>query len=184
MEVHAQGWLAVLIDMIRKATVDDFAQIHEVINDAAIAYKGIIPSDRWHEPYMSKEELLAQIAEGVVFSCYVDDGTIVGVMGIQDKVEVNLIRHAYVRTQQRKQGIGSRLLQELVDTSGKPTLIGTWKAAVWAIRFYEKHGFKLVSAEDKDVLLKKYWNIPQRQMEASVVLADEKYFKYSNRYLM
>lgn len=162
--------------MIRKAVADDFAQIHEVINDAAIAYKGTIPSDRWHDPYMSKEELAAQIAEGVSFSCYVENGNVVGVMGIQDKAEVNLIRHAYVRTNQRQNGIGSRLLQDLVNTSGKPILIGTWKAAVWAIKFYEKHGFKLVSAEDKDVLLKKYWNIPQRQMETSVVLADEKYF--------
>ena len=168
--------------MIRKAVADDFAQIHEVINDAAIAYKGIIPPDRWHEPYMSREELEAQVLEGVIFSCYVDDGTIVGVMGIQDKAEVNLIRHAYVRTNQRQNGIGSRLLQELVDTSGKPILIGTWKAAVWAIRFYEKHGFKLASAEDKDVLLKKYWNIPQRQVETSVVLADENYFRCTNRY--
>ena len=168
--------------MIRIAVADDFAQIHEVINDAAIAYKGIIPSDRWHDPYMSREELAAQIAEGVIFSCYVDDGTVVGVMGIQDKAEVNLIRHAYVRTRQRKKGIGTRLLQELIDTSGKPILIGTWSAAVWAIRFYEKHAFELVSAEDKDVLLRKYWNIPQRQVETSVVLADEKYFKCTSRY--
>src|SRR5579859_1455185 len=167
--------------MIRKAVADDFAQIHEVINDAAIAYKGIIPSDRWHEPYMSRAELEAQILEGVIFSCYVDDGTIVGVMGIQDRAEVNLIRHAYVRTRQRKTGIGSRLLQDLINTSGKPILIGTWKAAVWAISFYEKHGFRLVSAEDKDALLGKFWTIPQRQMETSVVLADRKYFKCANR---
>jgi N-acetylglutamate synthase-like GNAT family acetyltransferase len=163
-------------NMIRKAVADDLAQIQNVINDAAIAYKGIIPSDRWHEPYMSTEELAAQIAEGVIFYCYVDDGTIVGVMGIQDKAEVNLIRHVYVRTQQRKQGIGTQLLQQLVDTSGKPILIGTWKAAAWAIKFYEKHGFRLVCAEEKDVLLGKYWNIPQRQVETSVVLADESYF--------
>jgi N-acetylglutamate synthase-like GNAT family acetyltransferase len=163
-------------NMIRKAVADDLAQFQNVINDAAIAYKGIIPSDRWHEPYMSTEELAAQIAEGVIFYCYVDDGTIVGVMGIQDKAEVNLIRHVYVRTQQRKQGIGTQLLQQLVDTSGKPILIGTWKAAAWAIKFYEKHGFRLVCAEEKDVLLGKYWNIPQRQVETSVVLADESYF--------
>ena len=168
--------------MIRKAVAGDFAQIHDVINDAAIAYKGIIPSDRWHEPYMSREELAAQIAEGVIFSCFVDDGTIVGVMGIQDKAEVSLIRHAYVRTSQRQNGIGSRLLRDLMNTSGKPILIGTWKAAVWAISFYEKHGFKLVAPEDKDVLLGKFWNIPQRQMETSVVLADERYFKRTNRY--
>ena len=162
-------------NMIRKGTDEDFEEIFKVINNAAIAYKGVIPPDRWHEPYMTKEELKAQIEVGVRFSCFVDDTEIIGVMGIQDKTDVDLIRHAYVRTKQRKKGIGSLLLQELIRDSKKPILIGTWKAAHWAINFYEKHGFRLVSEEEKNNLLKKYWTIPDRQVETSVVLADEKY---------
>src|SRR5712672_3216950 len=127
--------------MIRKGLAADFDEILGIINDAAIAYKGVIPPDRWHEPYMSSEELRLQIEDGVRFSCYVDNNGIVGVMGIQDKQDVNLIRHAYVRTKQRKSGIGTLLLLELINSSQKPVLIGTWKAAHWAIRFYEKHGF-------------------------------------------
>jgi N-acetylglutamate synthase-like GNAT family acetyltransferase len=161
--------------MIRKGTAEDFDEVLEIINDAAIAYKGIIPPDRWHEPYMQKEELQAQIDDGVTFSCCVDGNKIFGVMGIQDKRDVELIRHAYVRTEQRNNGIGSRLLLELINGSKKPILIGTWKAANWAIRFYEKHGFSLVNEEDKNRLLKKYWTIPDRQVETSVVLVDEKY---------
>jgi N-acetylglutamate synthase-like GNAT family acetyltransferase len=163
--------------MIQTATEKDFDEIYNVINDAAIAYKGIIPTDRWHDPYMTKEELKTQIEDGVRFSCYVDDNKIIGVMGIQDKKEVNLIRHAYVVTNQRKKGIGTILLQDLIKKSEKPILIGTWRAAHWAIRFYEKHGFSLVSEEEKNILLKKYWNIPTRQVETSVVLADIKYKK-------
>lgn len=161
--------------MIRDATEKDFDEIYNVINDAAIAYKGVIPADRWHEPYMTKEELKAQIEDGVRFSCYFDDNKIIGVMGIQDKKDVNLIRHAYVITKKRKLGIGTILLQELIKDSNKPILIGTWKAAHWAISFYEKHGFTLVSEEEKDILLKRYWNIPSRQVETSVVLVDKKY---------
>jgi N-acetylglutamate synthase-like GNAT family acetyltransferase len=161
--------------MIRKAIDEDFEEIFNIINDAAIAYKGVIPPDRWHEPYMSREGLRAQIEDGVRFSCYVDNNEIIGVMGIQDKADVTLIRHAYVRTKQRKKGIGSHLLQELIKDSKKPILIGTWKAAAWAIRFYEKHGFRLVEEEEKNRLLKKYWTIPDRQIETSVVLVDGKY---------
>jgi len=161
--------------MIRKATDKDFEEIFNIINDAAIAYKGVIPPDRWHEPYMTREELQAQIEEGVRFSCYVDNNEIIGAMGIQDKADVALIRHAYVRTKQRKKGVGSFLLQELIKDEQKPILIGTWKAADWAIRFYEKHGFRLVDEEEKNRLLKKYWAIPDRQVETSVVLVDGKY---------
>jgi N-acetylglutamate synthase-like GNAT family acetyltransferase len=161
--------------MIRKATDEDFEEIFNIINDAAIAYKGVIPPDRWHEPYMTREELQAQIEEGVRFSCYVDNSEIIGVMGIQDKADVALIRHAYVRTKQRKKGVGSLLLQELIKDEQKSILIGTWKAADWAIRFYEKHGFRLVDEEEKNRLLKKYWAIPDRQVESSVVLVDGKY---------
>lgn len=161
--------------MIRTCTDEDFEDIFNIINDAAIAYKGVIPPDRWHEPYMTKEELQTQIEEGVRFSCYVDNNEIIGVMGIQDKVDVELIRHAYVRTKQRKKGVGSLLLLDLIKDAKKPILIGTWKAADWAIRFYEKHGFRLVEEEEKNRLLKKYWAIPDRQVETSVVLVDEKY---------
>ena len=124
---------------------------------------------------MSKEELKMQIENGVRFSCYVDNNEIIGVMGIEDKADVELIRHAYVRTNQRNKGIGTLLLRELIKDSTKPILIGTWKAADWAIGFYEKHGFYLVEEEKKNYLLKKYWAIPDRQIETSVVLVDEKY---------
>jgi N-acetylglutamate synthase-like GNAT family acetyltransferase len=163
--------------MIRKGADEDFEEIFNIINDAAIAYKGVIPPDRWHEPYMTKEELKAQIEDGVRFSCYVDNDEIIGVMGIQDKTDVELIRHAYVRTKHRNQGIGTLLIRELIKDSTKPILVGTWKAANWAISFYEKHGFCLVDEEEKNRLLKKYWAIPDRQVETSVVLVDEKYKK-------
>lgn len=127
--------------------------------------------------YMTREELKAQIEDGVDFSCYVDGDEIIGVMGIQDKGDVALIRHAYVRTKRRKSGIGTLLLRDLIKGSTKPILIGTWKAACWAISFYEKHGFSLVDEEEKDRLLKKYWAISDRQVETSVVLVDERYKK-------
>jgi N-acetylglutamate synthase-like GNAT family acetyltransferase len=167
--------------MIRKGTNDDFEEIFNIINDAAIAYKGVIPPDRWHEPYMTRAELTAQIDEGVRFSCFISNSEIVGVMGIQDKTDVALIRHAYVRTSQRKKGIGSLLLQEAMRDSQKPILIGTWTAAWWAISFYEKHGFSLVDEDEKNLLLKRYWDIPERQVETSVVLADEKFRKPKER---
>jgi len=166
--------------MIRKATNEDFEEIWAVINDAASAYKGVIPADRWHEPYMTKEELKAQISDGVRFTCYLDGNEIIGVMGIQEKEEVNLVRHAYVRTKQRNTGIGTRLLEELIRDSQKPILIGTWKAAHWAIRFYENHGFSVLDEEEKNRLLRKYWVIPDRQVETSVVLADEEYWRSKN----
>lgn len=161
--------------MIRNASESDFNDIYNVINDAAMAYKGIIPADRWHEPYMTKEELQAQIDDGVRFSCYIDKNKVVGVMGIQDKNDVKLIRHAYVITRERKKGIGTILIRELLRDSKKPILIGTWRAAQWAISFYEKHGFFVVPEEERNILLKKYWTIPDRQVETSVVLADAKY---------
>jgi len=161
--------------MIRTASDEDFEAIFAIINDAAVAYKGVIPPDRWHEPYMTREELAAQIDDGVTFSCYVEGDQIIGVMGIQDKGDVKLIRHAYVRTTRRHGGIGALLLRELIEGSTRPILIGTWRAARWAIAFYEKHGFRLVEENEKDRLLQKYWTIPVRQVETSVVLADDKY---------
>ena len=161
--------------MMRECTDEDLEEIFHIINDAALAYKGVIPEDCWHEPYMTKEELRAEIRDGVRFSCYVDAGEIIGVMGVQDRGDVSLIRHAYVRTARRNKGIGSFLLRELIKNSTKPILIGTWKAAIWAISFYEKHDFCLVDEEEKNRLLKRYWSIPDRQMETSVVLVDAKY---------
>lgn len=157
--------------MIVRGTDTDFKQIHAIINDGASAYKGIIPQDRWHEPYMPEDELQAQIDDGVAFWCYFGDQTMLGVMGIQDKGDVTLIRHAYVRTEARNNGIGGKLLQHLSTLTSKPILIGTWADAYWAIRFYQKHGFRLVSFEEKERLLRKYWKIPLRQVETSVVLA-------------
>ncbi len=155
---------------IRRCTVKDLDVILEIINDAAQAYKGVIPADRWHDPYMPVEELWQQIAEGVRFWGYTYRGQLIGVMGIQDVKDVTLIRHAYVRTKYRNKGIGSKLLVFLRSQAKAPILIGTWKAASWAIAFYEKHGFSLVAPRQKNVLLKKYWNIPQRQVQTSVVL--------------
>lgn len=157
---------------IRKAKIDDFDTIYEIINDASIAYKGHIPADRWKEPYMTKDELKHELNEGVVFYCFEENGEILGVMGIQDVLDVKLIRHAYVRTNRRNEGIGTQLLRYLTDNQGKLILIGTWKAATWAIDFYLKNGFKQVSEEEKNVLLRKYWNIPDRQVETSVVLVN------------
>ncbi len=162
--------------MIIKCNIStDFDTIFEIINDASIAYKGIIPPDRWKEPYMPKDELQTQINEGVEFWKYVEDGNILGVMGIQYKDDVTLIRHAYVRTAVRQKGIGGKLLKYLITMSKTPVLIGTWADADWAIRFYLKHGFRQVSEENKNILLKKYWTIPERQVETSVVLASKEF---------
>ena len=161
--------------MIRICGTEDFEQIYEIINDAAQAYKGIIPEDRWHEPYMPKDELQQQISDGVVFWVYAEENNIIGVMGIQDKGAVSLIRHAYVRTLERSKGIGGQLLTHLCALTSKPILIGTWEAATWAIRFYQKYGFELASYEEKERLLRTYWSIPERQIETSVVL--KQYFK-------
>tara|TARA_Y100000780_G_scaffold112672_1_gene101728 strand:- start:2452 stop:2946 length:495 start_codon:yes stop_codon:yes gene_type:complete len=162
--------------MIRVCIGDDFEAIFQVINDAAEAYRGIIPVDRWHEPYMPREELRAEVSAGVAFLGYEKDGELAGVMGTQDVQDVTLIRHAYVRTPQRGQGIGGELLGRIMDQATKPILIGTWADAVWAVRFYENHGFKVVSTQEKETLLRKYWNVPDRQIETSVVLADQRWF--------
>jgi N-acetylglutamate synthase-like GNAT family acetyltransferase len=159
----------------RRCKDSDFDAMYVIINDAAQAYHGIIPADRWHDPYMSRDELRHEIEDGVRFWGYEENGRLVGVMGIQDVGDVTLIRHAYVTTVKRRNGIGSILLSELVKLTDKPLLIGTWADATWAVRFYEKHGFRLVTPEEKDRLLKKYWKIPQRQVETSVVLVDMKY---------
>jgi len=161
--------------MIRRCDDRDFDLIGAIVNDGAQAYKGIIPSDRWTEPYMSAEKLRHEIDDGIVFWGYEEAGTLVGVMGIQKVQDVTLVRHAYVRTTNQKRGIGAQLLSHLCELTNDPVLIGTWADAVWAIRFYERNGFQVVSPEEKNRLLKKYWTIPERQIETSVVLADQKW---------
>ena len=158
--------------MIRGCDERDFERIWSIINDGAQAYKGIIPADRWSEPYMSKEKLRHEIEDGIVFWGYEEEGVLLGVMGIQPVQDVTLIRHAYVCTGNQKKGIGAQLLAHLREMATRPVLIGTWADAVWAIRFYEKNGFEMVSTEEKERLLRKYWSIPDRQIETSVVLAD------------
>ena len=161
--------------MIRRCDHREFELIHGIINDGAQAYKGVIPADCWSEPYMSREELQHEMDNDVVFWGYEETGTLLGVMGIQPVQDVTLIRHAYVRSGIQKRGIGTQLLTHLLDLAETPVLIGTWADAVWAIRFYEKHGFRLVSPQEKDQILPRYWTIPKRQIETSVVLADSKY---------
>jgi N-acetylglutamate synthase-like GNAT family acetyltransferase len=161
--------------MIRECAASDFEQIFQIINDGAQAYKGVIPADRWTEPYMSREKLRHEIEDGVTFWGDEASGELAGVMGLQDVKDVTLIRHAYVRTASRNQGIGGKLLTHLRTITSRPVLIGTWAAAVWAISFYEKHGFRVVGADEKNRLLRKYWSIPDRQVETSVVLADSQW---------
>ncbi len=156
--------------MMRRCNEQDYAAIMEIINDAAQAYKGVIPEDRWHEPYMPQEQLQQEIASGVCFWGFEENGRLTGVMGTQDKEDVTLIRHAYVRTNLRNRGTGSLLLKYLETMTQKQILIGTWADAVWAVTFYEKNGYRLVSPEEKNRLLKKYWHIPDRQIATSVVL--------------
>jgi GNAT superfamily N-acetyltransferase len=158
--------------MLRRCDERDFETVYAIINDGAQAYKGIIPADRWTEPYMSRDKLRHEIADGIVFWGFEAEGALVGVMGLQDVQDVTLIRHAYVRTGNRNQGIGGKLLSHLRTITSRPVLIGTWADAVWAIGFYEKHGYRVVDPVEKDRLLKKYWNIPDRQVETSVVLAE------------
>ena len=161
--------------VIRQSVEADFAGILGIINDAAIAYRGVIPVDRWHEPYMSASDLEAQIAEGVVFWIAEQEGRLLGVMGIQDKGDVALVRHAYVASTTQRSGVGTKLLRHVESLVDKPILIGTWAAASWAIEFYRRNGFELVPAADKDRLLRTYWSIPARQIETSVVLANERW---------
>lgn len=159
--------------MIRSCTPDDLSTIEEIINEAAVAYRGVIPADCWHEPYMSRAELESELAAGVVFSGWEVENGLVGVMGLQPVRDATLIRHAYVRPAQQGRGIGGALLDELIARSTGPLLVGTWAAAAWAIRLYGKHGFRLTSESEKDRLLNAYWSISDRQRETSVVLVHE-----------
>jgi N-acetylglutamate synthase-like GNAT family acetyltransferase len=161
--------------VIRRANNADVPRIFTIINDAAEAYRGIIPADRWHEPYMPLEELLDEITDGVDFWIAEDDGRVLGVMGMQDKRDVVLVRHAYVATNTQRSGVGTRLLRYVQSRTEKPILIGTWADASWAIDFYRRNGFTVVSYAEKERLLRTYWSIPERQIETSVVLADRRW---------
>jgi len=157
--------------MIRSLLPSDFDIILKVINDAAQAYKGIIPHDRWKEPYMSVEELKKEIEAGVRFFGWIEGEHLLGVTGIQSLKDTTLIRHAYVLPGCQRRGIGTRLLEYLAGLAETvEILVGTWSDATWAVQFYEKHGFRLVPSREKDILLRIYWNIPRRQIETSVVL--------------
>jgi len=157
---------------IRPCHDSDHAAIFAIVNAAAEAYREVIPADRWHEPYMPRDELDREIAAGVTFWGYEEDGRLTGVMGLQPVRDVDLIRHAYTLPGSQRRGIGSALLGHLRQLSTRPMLVGTWEAANWAIRFYRRHGFELVSPARKAALLKTYWNVPDRQIEVSVVLAN------------
>jgi len=161
--------------VIRICEIADFEAIHAIINDSAEAYRAAIPADCWREPYMEKDELHREMKAGIAFLGYVEDGALIGVMGLQNVHEVALIRHAYVLTSTQRKGIGGGLLTALLESAKRPVLIGTWAAATWAVRFYEKFGFAVVTPEEKVRLLRKYWSISDRQIETSVVLADRRW---------
>jgi len=159
------------MSLIRPCGAGERDAILAIVNAAAEAYRGVIPADRWHEPYMSRDELDAEIGAGVAFWGHESDGALTGVMGIQPVGDVELIRHAYVLPARQGEGIGTALLRHLRGLSGRPMLVGTWADAVWAIRFYERNGFEYVGRERTAELLREYWDIPERQIETSVVLA-------------
>ena len=161
--------------IIRKSEDADLPQIFAVINEAAQAYRGVIPLDQWHEPYMTKDQLDTAIAQGVVFWVAEDQGRLLGVMGIQDKGPLALVRHAYVAPTTQRKGVGTQLLRHVEHLAQKPILIGTWADASWAIDFYRRNGFTLVPDTQKDRLLRTYWSIPDRQIQTSVVLADRRW---------
>lgn len=157
--------------MIRHCGNGDLPAIEAVINEAAQAYRGVIPADCWHEPYMTASALETEIAGGVDFWGWDESGGLIGIMGLQQVRDVTLIRHAYVQAAHQGRGIGGALLSFLAERATSPLLVGTWAAAEWAIRFYERHAFRLVPVAEKDRLLSTYWSIPTRQRETSVVLA-------------
>jgi GNAT superfamily N-acetyltransferase len=162
--------------VIRPCAPEAFDDMVSVINDGAQAYRGVIPADRWKEPYMPAEELRRELDAGVRFWGAEADGALVGVMGIQAVRDVTLIRHAYVRVAWQRRGVGSELLRRLLDLARPPVLIGTWADAAWAVRFYAQHGFGLITGKEKDRLLNTYWSLHPRHVETSVVMADAAWF--------
>jgi N-acetylglutamate synthase-like GNAT family acetyltransferase len=170
MMMTSDGFKPQVPQLVRRCQPADFEAMYAIINDAAQAYRGAIPLDRWQEPYMPREELAHEIRQGVAFWGLEQAGVLLGVMGLQPVSDVTLIRHAYVASARRGEGIGGKLLEHLLQMTAGPILVGTWAAAEWAVRFYEKHGFRQVTPVEKDRLLRKYWEIPERQVETSVVL--------------
>ncbi len=162
--------------MIRRCSDEDIEPIYRIINDAAQAYEGAIPADRWTDPYMPAEELRRELERGVVFRGFEREGELAGVMGLEEVGDVALIRHAYVLAAQQHRGIGGALLDDIRRQGSRPLLVGTWADASWAIGFYAHRGFRLLSTEEQDRLLRRYWDVPERQIESSVVLADERWF--------
>jgi GNAT superfamily N-acetyltransferase len=162
---------------IRESEQADLAEIFAVVNEAAQAYRGVVPIDCWHEPYMAMSELAREIAQGIIFWVAEEEGHLLGVMGIQDKGAVALVRHAYVRPTTQKKGVGTKLLRHVESLACKPVLIGTWADASWAIEFYRRNGYTVVSDSHKERLLRTYWSIPERQIETSVVLADRRWME-------
>ena len=160
---------------IRQSSEADLPAMNRLVNEAALAYKGVIPADCWHEPYMPREEMAREIAGGVRFWVAEEDGRLLGIMGIQDKGEVALVRHAYVAPGTQRKGVGTTLLRQVEGLAAKPVLIGTWAAARWAIAFYLRNGYRLVGEEEKGALLRRYWSISERQAATSVVLADARW---------
>ena len=160
--------------MIKEYKKKDATKILHVINDASLRYKGIIPNNCWHEPYMSEQKLIDEFNDGVRMFGYQHNNKLIGVIGIQEVKDVILVRHAYTLTSYQGKGMGSALLEYLLKKNrNSRLLVGTWKNAIWAIRFYEKFGFILHAKEQSTLLLKKYWKIPLEQIKNSVVL--EKY---------
>jgi GNAT superfamily N-acetyltransferase len=163
------------VSTIRRCRDDEREAIFAIVNAAAEAYRGVIPADRWHEPYMPMDELEGELAAGVVFWGFEEDGELLGVMGIQDVGDVDLIRHAYVVPGRQRGGVGGALIGQLMEAATRPVLVGTWADAEWAIRFYEQHGFERTTPERGAELLRAYWDIPERQIDTSVVLSHPSY---------
>jgi GNAT superfamily N-acetyltransferase len=157
---------------VRRCDDQDLATMLAIVNDAAVAYRGVIPADRWHEPYMPEAELRQEIAAGVEFWGLETDDGLIGIMGVQPVRDVELIRHAYVRPDRQRHGVGAELIEHLRRRSARRLLVGTWAAATWAIAFYQRHGFELVAPVRAAELLRSYWTIPERQIDTSVVLAN------------
>lgn len=170
-----------LMTLIRESRKADLATVLAIVNAAAQAYRGVIPADQWREPYMPQDGLENEIAEGVIFWVAEVNGRLGAVMGIQDKGEVALVRHAYVSPILQRRGVGTSLLRYVQGLTSKPILIGTWADALWAIEFYRRNGFTLVPNMEKDSLIRKYWSVPARQAEVSVVLANPRWMDANQR---
>jgi N-acetylglutamate synthase-like GNAT family acetyltransferase len=167
--------------LIRRAEEADMPATFAIINEAAQAYRGVIPDDRWHEPYMPMDELESEIARGITFCVAEDEGRVLGLMGMQDRGDVLLVRHAYVAAATQGKGVGSKLLRHVEALASTPILIGTWADASWAVAFYQRNGYTVVAPDEKERLLRTYWSIPERQIETSVVLADRRWMESRDR---